>query len=1069
MATTPATQDEAAARGFRRLSSLFLPPRASATRCHRCQQPVYQQEKMGPVHDVLFHKSCFKCASCGLSLTLKNYWSNQRDGADCEIYCATHVPRIGGSAMGPDAMDIQRALAAQRDVHAAAMEKVGHIRQAGIVPNVDGGALDIRAAVGAQYRLVDPGQRLHPHTSGVDASALHIQGALHAQLLQRRQHGRLDKHHYPPHIARKREEVFAAQKRLEETLRVEEDALIRGFQEEREQTKDTIRRQIDTEWEQRLTDLTNRYHMHDPKASAKKGTDHKLKFENEKKELEKQMTVKKKKVTQTATLRLREKEQRATADMVKKQSEQMLNLLAAKQTELKEELKKTLRIKKPPPQLLTENGVPQTAPPPEAAPAAPEAEAEAVVVVAAAEDEGAENSEELLAEVMEDVLQMPAVTSPASPKPPVLRKKELFPDASVFKDIDEQVIKVAEGEQPTYTDLVRQLTENLLTDLEKVRAIYRWITVKDLNVMEFGDDIEAESPMGLLRGIKMGTETYHVLFMRLCSYAGLHCVEVKGHSKSVGYEPGMKITPDIFQNTWNAVLVCGEWRLVQCNWGARHLVLSKDPQEKFRNKDHIRYQYDEHYFLTDPDEFIQEFWPLEEEWQLLPCPISLEEFEALPFVRSIFFHYGMHFERHCLAVMDTDEKGGCRISLKVPEEHENDLIFYYQLRFADKERLKDLTYKGAALDRFVFQTMVDNTITFSVHVPTAASYFFEIFATKFDESSVVHEDNATMAPLRLKCACQFKLVCRDIQGKMHPLPECAPGEWGPKKAIRHFGMLPVLSEGPAGDGEKVGILMAKDTCKVRFRMPRPLVLVAKLRMNQVEEKTLDPFVSLSEEGQVVTVSAMLPQEGQYGLDIFARPKTATDTSVLSHACKLLINCSQVSSPVDLPRLPEPSRKNKWGPTAAFDVFALELLSHKDSTISLGGGAATCTIELHVPQGVQLSYQFLRQPDEDLRKQVEACRDTESPHRLRYTLSLPRSGNYMLCLYARREDSEDRALINVYNYLLRNVPPAPDPEETPSRKSSIFKKGLFSSKKDKAAKGKDKSLDRLSDKSSDKSV
>lgn len=53
------------------------------------------------------------------------------------------------------------------------------------------------------------------------------------------------------------------------------------------------------------------------------------------------------------------------------------------------------------------------------------------------------------------------------------------------------------------------------------------------------------------------------------SYAGLHCEEIKGHSKSVGYEPGMKIKPEQFQNTWNAVLVDGDWRPVQCNWGAR--------------------------------------------------------------------------------------------------------------------------------------------------------------------------------------------------------------------------------------------------------------------------------------------------------------------------------------------------------------------------------------------------------------------------------------------------------------------------------------------------------------------
>ena len=57
--------------------------------------------------------------------------------------------------------------------------------------------------------------------------------------------------------------------------------------------------------------------------------------------------------------------------------------------------------------------------------------------------------------------------------------------------------------------------------------------------------------------------------MFVSSFAGLPCVEIKGHSKSVGYEPGMKIKEDAFQNTWNAVLIDGDWRLVQCNWGAR--------------------------------------------------------------------------------------------------------------------------------------------------------------------------------------------------------------------------------------------------------------------------------------------------------------------------------------------------------------------------------------------------------------------------------------------------------------------------------------------------------------------
>ena len=62
------------------------------------------------------------------------------------------------------------------------------------------------------------------------------------------------------------------------------------------------------------------------------------------------------------------------------------------------------------------------------------------------------------------------------------------------------------------------------------------------------------------------SDEYIVTFF---SYAGLACVEIKGHSKSVGYEPGMKIREDTFQNTWNAVLIDGDWWPVQCNWGAR--------------------------------------------------------------------------------------------------------------------------------------------------------------------------------------------------------------------------------------------------------------------------------------------------------------------------------------------------------------------------------------------------------------------------------------------------------------------------------------------------------------------
>ena len=108
------------------------------------------------------------------------------------------MPRIGGSSIDWEALGIKRAMAAQQDVSSGAMAKLGQIRHQGAAPSVDGEALGIRSALNAQRKWAY-GQ-VQPHTSGVDANALHIKGAMDAQLLQRRYQRKLDKHHFPPHI-----------------------------------------------------------------------------------------------------------------------------------------------------------------------------------------------------------------------------------------------------------------------------------------------------------------------------------------------------------------------------------------------------------------------------------------------------------------------------------------------------------------------------------------------------------------------------------------------------------------------------------------------------------------------------------------------------------------------------------------------------------------------------------------------------------------------------------------------------------------------------------------------------
>ena len=48
------------------------------------------------------------------------------------------------------------------------------------------------------------------------------------------------------------------------------------------------------------------------------------------------------------------------------------------------------------------------------------------------------------------------------------------------------------------------------------RAIFRWVTLKDLNKVCFEWELNPDSPYFFLKGIKYGLESYHELFRRLC-------------------------------------------------------------------------------------------------------------------------------------------------------------------------------------------------------------------------------------------------------------------------------------------------------------------------------------------------------------------------------------------------------------------------------------------------------------------------------------------------------------------------------------------------------------------------
>lgn len=791
--------------------------------CLRCGQTVYQVDKVGPLKDfTFFHQGCFKCLVCGTKLTLRTYYNNQQDQEDKEVYCQSHMPKTGPGHLDGMCVGIKAALSVPKTNNLVNDQIRGFGKG-----TFDADALGIKSALSSP-RTHDPDIRHRDHLAGrFDASALHITHALNATKVQR-------SYQYERRIDDYLDKEV--QTKLEMKHRAEEDALYRQFAKKRAEEEVHINQIIQEEWEKELEKLTSRFN-YEMKAKKKRISNDEekaltIRHQKERDDLEKNMTIKLDRKKESLTRKLLEQERAATADLVERHSKEMLNLINEKRHEF----------------VLNQN----------------------------INERDGYLSEELV----------PYPTHPPPPSPPLISKIEIYSDPSVFLELDQVAINVAQSDQQTFTDLVRQLIGNCITDVEKARAIFRWITVKNLNTMTFDDNVNADTPMGILRGIKHGTESYHVLFKRLCSYAGLHCVVIKGYSKSAGYQPGVKFEDNRFRNSWNAVYVAGAWRFVQCNWGARHLVNAKEvPKPGSRGKsDSLRYEYDDHYFLTDPKEFIYEFFPLQPEWQLLKNPITLEDFEELPFVRSLFFRYGLYFpDEETKAVLHTDSTGAATVRIAMPSHMSSSLIFHYNLKFYDTDID---TYEAVSLKRFVMQSVVGNVVAFRVHAPCSGSLLLDIFA-----NAVTPREYLTGEPMKFKSVCKFKIVCEDLQTVMVPLPDCASGEWGPMKATRLFGLIPITHED--------ALIFSPREIEIQFRMSRPLTdFMATLHKNGVEEKKISKNVTQSVDGDLVTFHITFTDEGQYGMDIYTREMNGDidsgDKHLLTHCCKYLINVSKRS-------------------------------------------------------------------------------------------------------------------------------------------------------------------------------
>ncbi|PHN04410.1 transglutaminase domain-containing protein [Flavilitoribacter nigricans] len=194
--------------------------------------------------------------------------------------------------------------------------------------------------------------------------------------------------------------------------------------------------------------------------------------------------------------------------------------------------------------------------------------------------------------------------------------------ASDFSAIDQRARKSPRQLESNLPELTAYLCEGTTGELEKIRAIYVWITThigydwkaieQDKRINHFIRDI-LERKVALCFG-------YAQLFKKMCDEAGITGEIVNGYAKGTTITELPIEEPN---HSWNAVRIKDEWYLLDATWGSS--TLSKQ-------NDFVQITNDD-YFLIRPDQFVRTHLPGNPMWQLLSRPVSAREFmgsDALP-------------------------------------------------------------------------------------------------------------------------------------------------------------------------------------------------------------------------------------------------------------------------------------------------------------------------------------------------------------------------------------------------------------------------------------------------------
>ena len=273
----------------------------------------------------------------------------------------------------------------------------------------------------------------------------------------------------------------------------------------------------------------------------------------------------------------------------------------------------------------------------------------------------------------------------------------------------------------------------------------------------------------------------------------------------------------------------------------------------------------EFYFLTDPDQLLLSHLAEDTTWQLVDRPITMSEFENLPFVKPHFFACGLHFMSNMKCVMETK-----RGQVKWDIGTKYGVKFSYRMVCAENGSDR---VNGEFLRKFIYHEIQTGRATFALRSPKSGTYFLKLFARVTQENS--HKDT------RLQEVLEYKVQIDKTCIEDDPLPNCWDTTWGPTDRTEKMCLYPVQKKGLIPTEEK--------SIRLEINKTRPVNVLCRLHRHRWREDMLQKCMKLQDSEMKAYVEVKLPVSGEYGLEIFGCIPNRDDTSY-RHVCQYLITC-----------------------------------------------------------------------------------------------------------------------------------------------------------------------------------